>query len=261
MATTTTTIRTMKPRQKVLNKKDREALEALARRVVEADPATEAAFVEADKTAENLRAKVMAMLRKNVEELFDPADMAVLAKYGRVSRTTHVRVQLKKEALSAHDAGVSYGGHHWWFGYGSGIDEQDAGPLVPDLGDRHLPWEKREEWRSQFPATDTILLRGADEKLFRSFLDAEESASLRKSDRETSRQALLDAYMALIRGARTYEALLDVWPEASTLRDNIAPANTAVSLLSEDALDLIKKDVARRASATPSADAHAQAGE
>lgn len=46
MATTTTTIRTMKPRQKVLNKKDREALEALARRVVEADPATEAAFVE-----------------------------------------------------------------------------------------------------------------------------------------------------------------------------------------------------------------------
>lgn len=155
MATTTTTIRTMKPRQKVLNKKDREALEALARRVVEADPATEAAFVEADKTAENLRAKVMAMLRKNVEELFDPADMAVLAKYGRVSRTTHVRVQLKKEALSAHDAGVSYGGHHWRFGYGSGIDEQDAGPLVPDLGDRHLPWEKREEWRSQFPATVT----------------------------------------------------------------------------------------------------------
>lgn len=235
----------LKPRAKVLSRKDRDALYNLACRVVQADPEIEAKFEAAAALEREMMAKVNAMLVANVEELFDPADMAVLAKYGHTRKPTSMQVQLKDEAASSHDAGVSYGGHYWRFP----VDDNGVplGPKTPILDMHDVPWNERDEWCARFPSTERIVLAGDDEALFKKWVCADEDVNLLTDQREKLRRDLLADYRALIEGARTYEAVLEVWPEASALRGTIAPQNTALSVLSTDALTRIKQDIRRRA--------------
>lgn len=54
-------------------------------------------------------------------------------------------------------------------------------------------------------------------------------------------------YSALIAASRTFEDVIEIWPEAEELRDTICPKNTALTALGNGAIARIKADVASRA--------------
>ena len=68
----------------------------------------------------------------------------------------------------------------------------------------------------------------------------------RDSYRDAIKTKLSD-YRALIEGARTFEQVLTVWPEAETLRSDMG--STALIVLSDEVVDRIKADVAQRRAA------------
>ena len=231
-----------KPRKKVLSEKNRETLRALARRKVQADPATEKALAKAKAKHDEMFDEVGALLKAKIEGMSNAEDMAVLVKYGMTDAMSSTRVQLKKMSEDAAEKGTSGGFFHWRF--------KDADrPAVPRWRyPDDLKWEDRDEWkRNNVPDYNNVLLGGADEKKYLKYGEAAEALSLAEANREQSRRDLLQDYMALILSARTYEDVLEVWPEASEVRNDIVPgACTAITAFSQDAAERIKADFARR---------------
>ena len=231
--------REFKPRKKVLSEKNRDVLYSLANKKVQADPKTEVAYQKAQAKVAAMHDEIEAMLVAKIEELYDAADMAALAKYGQTTRMTTVAVQLKKRAEDAAEKGTTGGYSHWRF--------VGTGPSVPRWQyPDGLSYEAREEWRSNLPKNN-VLLKGADETKFLKWETLVEEESLARRAREDSRRSILEDYRSLVRAARTYEDVLEVWPEASEVRAEIAPEiGTALSIFSEDAAERIKADFVRR---------------
>lgn len=54
-------------------------------------------------------------------------------------------------------------------------------------------------------------------------------------------------YRGLIRAARTFEEIVEVWPEAEELRQSICQGSTAMTVFSPELVERIRQDVAERA--------------
>ena len=135
-----------------------------------------------------------------VEKMFPPADMAVCKKYDAAWPDTCIKMQMP-------------GGLVDQFTY----ESEEVAPLVA----RHN-------------CSRQIYL--ADHKLTAKF---EVWVSAAKHYTET-KEALLEKYRAFIRNAKTFEEVLEVWPEAAAIAGRIH-FNLPIAL-SEDDLALIKRD-------------------
>jgi len=64
---------------------------------------------------------------------------------------------------------------------------------------------------------------------------------------QKSRESLVAAYKGLIMGSRHFETVLETWPEATEMSMDIGrKGQTAISIVSQDAIDLIKQDQMKR---------------
>ena len=64
---------------------------------------------------------------------------------------------------------------------------------------------------------------------------------------QKSRESLVSAYKGLIMGSRHFETVLETWPEATEMSMDIGrKGQTAISIVSQDAIDLIKQDQMKR---------------
>lgn len=231
-----------RPRKKILSEKNRDTLRALARRKVQADPSTEKALAKAQEKHDTLFDEVGVMLKAKIEATCIAEHMTVLTKYGQTAALAAVRVQLKKQSEDAAEKGTSGGFHYWRF---SG----DTQPTIPRWRyPDEIKWDDREGWkRDNVPDYDNVLLGGAEEKKYIKYQEAVAALALATDAKEKSRREILEDYMALILSARTYEDVLEVWPEASEVRNDIVPgACTAIARFSDAAAERIKADFARR---------------
>ena len=80
-------------------------------------------------------------------------------------------------------------------------------------------------------------------------MEAIENADHTREQRKKHRQQLEVDYRRLIDAAHTFEELLEVWPEASVMREKIdvRVQKNALTCISAEALERIKADVASRA--------------
>lgn len=76
--------------------------------------------------------------------------------------------------------------------------------------------------------------------------DAMEAFGAAERAAEQHTAQLRQSYVALISGARNLEDVAAVWPEANELRDQFIADNQLPALLSDEALNLIRADVAQR---------------
>lgn len=64
---------------------------------------------------------------------------------------------------------------------------------------------------------------------------------------QKSRESLVAAYKGLIMGSRHFETVLETWPEATEMSTQIGrKGQTAISIVSQEAIDLIKQDQMKR---------------
>jgi len=64
---------------------------------------------------------------------------------------------------------------------------------------------------------------------------------------QKSRESLVSAYKGLIMGSRHFETILETWSEATEMSTQIGrKGQTAISIVSQDAIDLIKQDQMKR---------------
>lgn len=67
-----------------------------------------------------------------------------------------------------------------------------------------------------------------------------------RENHEIKLKALRADYLALIKGARTLEEIVEIWPEAASVM--MYARSQALTVLSQDVINRIKTDVARRSS-------------
>lgn len=141
-----------------------------------------------------------------VEREYPAKDMKVLAKYEMASADSCIY--------------VSVGGHGDYDQFEFRSEDKRI-PTRPDRYCRRQP----------------ILLEGDEGKSYREY------AAARKEYKSAVDKRLAD-FKALIWNTPTFNALVDVWPAAEALRDEIVGSGAALSVLSEDVVKRIKADPA-----------------
>ncbi len=142
------------------------------------------------------------LVREAIEKRFPPADMAVLLKYEVAAPDLCIQ-------------GGSPSGQFVGFEYTAAEDA----PTVP----------RRYCSSRSIPFTQTAV-------------DAIESYTKAKDACEIALTKKLDAYSTLIRTARTFEEVVDVWPAVAALREQIVVPSTALIALSPETVDFIRSD-------------------
>lgn len=84
-------------------------------------------------------------------------------------------------------------------------------------------------------------------KLYSTLNAAENELEMAEGADDDRRRNITSDFRALIHGSRTFEDVVEVWEEAKEVTHLICGPSTAVSLVSDDAIDRIKANVALRA--------------
>lgn len=106
--------------------------------------------------------------------------------------------------------------------------------------------------RFSFKQGEEVLFRNNSTiKADRATYLAVEDEEFQRQQLEKKRYALITDYTNLIKAARYFEELEDVWPEVTIMRDSIEAraGRNAISCLSAEALNRIKQDIAKRVAA------------
>ncbi|MDE2096543.1 MAG: hypothetical protein KGL39_04795 [Patescibacteria group bacterium] len=192
----------------------RSALRDLARRVVDVPAET--------KAEESAYQRCVPLVRKAVEKVFVPADMAVFAKYelARTDRCLNFQLTAGGYELARTDRCLNFqltaaGVEQFCFREGDGM-------TVP----------------SNRGCSSRIYM--ADDRT----TDAITKWKLAYDAQKNAREKKLEEYINFINSARSFEQVLEIWPEASELAPRIQ-SNLPVAV-SEDTLASIKRDSARR---------------
>lgn len=145
-----------------------------------------------------------------VKKLNPPADMKVLAKY----------------KLASPDAciPVSTGGSNF-----------DQFQFRGD--DKRIPLRPESPRGCRFAGRSPILIEGEAQESFDAFQAASKA-------REEAVRARLSDFNALIYNTPSFNALVEVWPGAEAMREQIVGSSTALATLSAEVVDRIKADPA-----------------
>lgn len=221
----------VKAKKTRLNKNSRELLIAHARRVVRADSRLEKDLEKTEASRDALRAKVVEALLEASAKKYPAADMEVLRRYECTSKVTRVLVFLDSDMKNDTTAPSEFRLRREELGVSEGESLSEHGFELPN---------------GAFVHHHQLVLKGAAESTWRKWKEAVAAVEQLTEAKEKARREVLRAYEAFIANARWYEDVLEIWPEASELRDAIAPQCTALSVVTPDLLDLIRADVARR---------------
>ena len=153
------------------------------------------------RKAETTYKKAAQMVAADVVKRFPPDDMAVLERY---------QVARRDECIQ----GGSPSGQFVRFEFRDG---DESAPVVP----------------KRYCSTRSIPFRATT-------CDAISRYELAKEALDEARATILTDYKALINNSRYFEDVVEVWPGAEALRDQICAQSTALSVLSEDAVERIK---------------------
>lgn len=138
---------------------------------------------------------------------YPPKDMAVLLKYD----------------AAAPDCCIRYSTGHYDVNQFDFRADDKRIPTVPSRYCNRVPF----------------LVEGAAVEAMRAYEAAKKAYDQGIAQREND-------YRALIQNATSFNQVVDVWPEAERLRENICGRATALSVLSEDVIERLKRDAAIR---------------
>lgn len=154
------------------------------------------------KAADKTYARAAALVRADFDKAYPPEDMALLRKYEVARKDQCIR-------------GATSEGR--FIGFEFRHDD--------DL----TPWAPARYCRSRSIPFNTKTL------------DAIEKAEVAKDALIKAQKEVRDLYHPLINSVRYFEDVVEVWPAAEQWRSRICGQSTAVSTLSEDAIEKIRK--------------------
>lgn len=244
-----------------LNKLDRNILRSYAQRKVSETPLGDLddrlATAEARHTA--ARNQLADLLRRKIEAKFPPAEMDVLAKYNFTTFPDPVVV-----------VDLSTGKARWDrpFMYVTNDDRNEAAGYVRNFngcwvlpGGRKARVFNKESLEQLYERSGAPKVPGnykdpplgltAEEmRLFNDWADAHEERQLRRDQRLDELKRIYEDYDALIDHCRTFEQLVELWPEAEACRPDIIGTGTALTTVSAESITRIQANVATRKAKT-----------
>ncbi len=169
-------------------------------------------FPEFDKAAEDADALAEKLVRAVMANRYPAEDLAVLKKY-----------ECLEEVDRVHFVSPSGMERHYTFPIGA-----ENLPAVVNSGRYYI--------RPAIMCSDEVMA-------------AIENVDHTLNQRKQHRRQLEADYRHLIEAARTFEELLEVWPEASVMREKIDTRvqKNALTTISTEALDRIREDISKRA--------------
>lgn len=184
----------------------KDMLMSFARKAVRAD--------DEKNVMDDLYAKIAPQVKAIVETKYPPKDMKVLLKYEQAYRDSCIN-------LSGHDGQVRR------FNFRDVDDEgDDDNTFLP-----YVPGTSR-----NYGCNSRVYLAGKD---LSEMIDDFNQAKLRYEAEIAGKTA---KYKAVIQAVRYFEELLEIWPAAEAMREQIMADRQAVTILSADVIAQVKAD-------------------
>lgn len=161
--------------------------------------------------------------------MFPERDMRVLSKYGMTAKV--------KEFEAYFDVPVRLDAQARWYRGDNMAPIMDNTPRVTLTAPVTVPF------RVVPHHTNFVRVAVGTDARLAQLISAQRVASWQHQAR---RERKLEDYRALIREATTYEAVIEIWPEAADLRADIAKVEYGLTTLDPAARERIRRDVEER---------------
>lgn len=223
------------------------AAEAVAATPIE--PATEKRVADARKDYDTLFAELAKQTVVELKKAVPAGDLRVCRKYDLTHKATviHVMDLDSRDAFNvdlfnetAFDRKHLRGKQPWALSY----EERQAFSRDKDKAMEKVQVELIERG----PGTHHRFLTATPSmvKLRGKLNAAEQELEIAEGIDGDRRRNISRDFEALIAGARTFEDVCEAWPEAKTVTDKIVGDSQQISLVSSDAIDRIRKNMAAR---------------
>ena len=240
-----------------LNRDKRDVLHYLAARAVDAtpiEPVIEKRVKVAQAAFDRVHDAQVAEARSIIARKVPAADLKVLARYEltkKMSSVVFVDLDSRNQFAVVMFNDNKYNRDHLTGGVASASWEErqkyqaDKQKAV-DTSEVELPVRSSSQI-SRFGASTTAIEASAKLiKLASQYKDAGEELGLAERADRDKRENIKRDFVALIEGSRTFEDVVEVWPEAKEVSDQIIGAGRAVSLVSLDAIERIQANMKAR---------------
>jgi hypothetical protein len=228
-----------------LNNEKRDILCSLARRVIDDTPVDPAIQARLDASVVDVIAKYKTMydlIQKKIAARCPPEELAVLKKWRRANISTFVYLanlddRNRYERFSAIDDDIN-----------SPTRIHELCGRVTKVIDGMERRVKREDNEYPFITPDDRPIGLSDEeyKLYTAYREARLEHTAAEEAVARQKETLRRALATLISTSRTFEKVVEVWPEAKTVAADICTTGTELSVLSNEAIDVIKASMAAR---------------
>mgnify|MGYP000235723770 CR=1 FL=1 len=258
-----------KQKKLTLNNKKRDILLSFSRDTVKASPPASKKLEKLISKITPLHLELCAFLNAETEKVYPAADMDVLAKYNPVDAPTIRGINCTKTDAQEFYFDMLYlpyvAEQHSLEGTNGNEDIMTpAGMLkTSDLHyDEQVTYYMKMNYdpaklhlNAGIPYTPEHTRRGltfnvmsiGDRNEFLRHTSLRSDIDLVIHEPLKERRLLLNAYSDLIWSSKTLEDVVAVWPEANDVRHKLSLTSTAISLMSESNIDLIKRDIKSRA--------------
>jgi hypothetical protein len=230
-----------------LNNDKRYILKVLATKIVHAtpiDPTIEKQLAKAWKEYKALFQKTADLAIKLINKQMTTEDRKSLDKF---SKLTHGKTNILFLELDNRD----------FFEINLFSERIYKEINYPVEGIDHLPWQDQDKYQTDLdkaresvgislPYRFRFIATPALYKLVKDLAQNATTVSAAKEADIEKRVTIKRDFIALINGSRTFEDVVEVWPEAAELTDRICSDGSAVSLVSDEAKERIARNMAIR---------------